>query len=367
MNLVWFSGASDETGKAIAGDLDYKYAQKTPNFPDITNLICWGAKGGTKYDPSVLNAQVTAGKLRVLNHPDRIAQNKDKLWMLERFLERGIPAPGFVNIAGLQGTQPLDTIKAALDAGTVCFPLLLMNKSNQGQPSCVYTLEELEVCVLRGSYPGTGTKPVNFDIARSFAHGAEFRIHVFRDSVIWAQTKTVAADPVASTAASLLKKLERTAKKAEKTISATSEEVTDIVRMLSEDLLLGPHHYQRTVGRGCELEDYSVTDLAPEIMNAAIRALDAVELDMGAVNLSFDGEQPQITNVISYPALDDKQRAAYVSAIVEFVGTEEVAEKNIPSEGADTAAPELVARLRRKIDSLSGKKAAELLKELGEE
>ncbi len=362
MNFVWFSNASDETGKTLATALGYTGGKTTPDFSEIKNLVCWGAKGGTKYNPENLNSQVASGNLRVLNHPDRVAQNRDKLWMLERMRDRNVPVPGFVPLGG-DATAKLATITDALEKGHVNFPLLLMSKTNRGQPSFVYTMCELEACLCSGKQQVSDSE-LKIELARSYTHGVDYRLHVFRDAVIWAEVKLMSEDPVGSLTATLRKRLAKKAKASDVVMNASDSEIEFIVRELAEDLLLGPHQYQQTVGRGCELIDTPAAELPAEAVVAAIQAIDAVELDMGAVNLSWDDGDVRVTNVISYPRLSEEQQKAYVEAITSFVGDEGNSEKKIPKLSTDAPAPELIARLRRKISKLSNAKAKALLEDL---
>lgn len=362
MDFVWYSNASDETGKALAEDLGFESGKKTPKFSEISTLVCWGAKGGTKYDPENLNMAVASGALRVLNHPGIIEQNKDKLWMLQRMRERGVPVPEFMAIGAMSSSTVLSTIKNSMGAGKMDFPLLLMNRFNKGQPSFVHTVAELEHCITT-----LGQKMSEIEIVRCYTHGTDYRLHVFRDSVIWSQKSQVAKDPAASLAISFQKKLLRRAKKAEVAITAPKAELDFIVRELAEDLLCGPHQFQRTVGRGLELVDTNTNKLPENMVVAAIQALDAVELDMGAVNLSYDDGTVLVTNVISYPGLDEKQRKAYVKAIKAFSKESKPRDKEIPKEtGEKKASTALVAKLTRRIKRMSTTQAAKMLEDLGE-
>lgn len=368
MDFVWYSNASDETGKALAEDLGYESGRKTPDFSDISALVCWGAKGGTKYDPEKLNGRIKSGDLRILNHPERVDFNKDKLWMMGRLKERDIPVPGFVDLSSMPVDEKRSAIEKGIEAGLIDFPILLMNRNNRGQPAFVYTMNELESSLDRWSAIDPSDR-MNLDMARSYTHGVDYRIHVFRDTVIWGQRSQPAADPGASLAKALRKKLLRRAKQKEFKVAASDQDIDFIVQELADDLLLGPHQFQRTVGRGLELVDVATGQLPEKVVSTAIAALDAVELDMGAVNLSWDEGSARVTNVISYPGLSDEQRQAYVSAIQEFVKIEKPQKKATKKQNKDlsSAPPELIAQLTRKIKTLSGKQAAELIADLNTE
>ena len=243
MDFVWYSNASDETGKAIAEALGYESGKKTPNFSDIATLVCWGAKGGTKYDPENLNSRIKAGDLRILNHPDRVEFNKDKLWVMKRLKERDIPVPGFIDISEVSTNEKCGVIKEQVEQGLLDFPILLMNRNNRGQPSFIYTMAELQSSLAK--WMGSISDKMNLDMARSYTHGVDYRIHVFRDTVIWGQLSHPAADPGASLAKTLQKKLMRRAKQKEFKVAASNQDLDFIVRELADDLLLGPplcHH-----------------------------------------------------------------------------------------------------------------------------
>lgn len=364
MNFVWYSNASDETGKTLAAELGFESGKKTPDFSKISTLVCWGAKGGTKYDPANLDNRIASGDLRVLNHPGTIDKNKNKLRMLKLMGDRGVPIPAYVNVGGLNKAEMRHAITASLDSGRMDFPLLLMNRFNKGRPSFVYTNHELQRCL--DTIHAKSSK-VEIDMVRCYAHGEDYRLHVFRDSVIWAQKSQVSKDPKTAVADGLRTKLMKQAKKLGRGMSVSSDDLEFIVQELADDLLCGPHQFQRTVGHGMELVDTNTDRLPEELVVAAIQALDAVELDMGAVNLSYDNGTVQVTNVISYPGLDVKQMKAYAKAIQAFSKEKEPREKEIPTETSEKkAGSALVAKLTRRIKRMSTTQATKMLKDLGE-
>jgi hypothetical protein len=362
MDFVWFSGSSDTTGQALAEGLGFNSGKKSPDFSSIANLVCWGARPGSKYNPELLNERIVSGGLRILNHPERVAANKDKVWMLSRLQERGVPVPGFLDISTLAPGEKFGAIQRQVDGGHLSFPLLLMSRDNQGQPAFVYTLSELETSISKwAAAKGSKKKETLLDLARAYTHGVDYRVHVFRDSVIAAQVKQAADDPAASLAVSLRKKMEKKAKVEGLELPNADNTMDFAIRLLAEDLLLGPHQFQRTIGRGCEMKDTPCIGLPEEVAVAAIQALDAVELDMGAVNISWDEGAVSVTNVISYPALTEGLLGAYVAAIQEFASNGAVAKKEVPETPGEPAAPaSLVASLTRRIKKLSKAEAEKL-------
>ena len=99
-------------------------------------------------------------------------------------------------------------------------------------------------------------------------------------------------------------------------------------------------------------------------IDLAIRALDALHLDMGAVSVVESGKLSVVTNVVTYPGLTDELVTTYTNSVREFTGGEG-GERQVPkAPDSDAARPELVAALRRKVERLPPDKMRALLDSL---
>jgi len=130
----------------------------------------------------------------------------------------------------------------------------------------------------------------------------------------------------------------------------------------------GPSHLQKSVQHGWELVPTDLDSVPASIIGAAMSALDAAGLDMGAVSVVQEDQSAVVTNIISAPGLDDAQALFYVEAIKDFSKSDSVEKKEKVAGVADVddASTEIIARLPRKVrlGKLSQKKAEEMLKAL---
>lgn len=358
---VWYSYGSDTTGPALADALGFKHGKKTPKFGDFDIIIGWGCKPGTKYNAAGLGELIKTGEIRVLNHPDAVHANRNKLAALGLMSEHGVSVPGF-ETDGNANALFKATLKA-LEDGELEFPLLGLNSHHKGYPFFCYTVEDVERAM-------KSTDP-RVQYFRSFCPGEEFKIYVFRDTALAAEKKTLSADPQKQLAEHLRKKLQRRAKKGEAQLRATAQELGWVAEELAGQLLTGPHHMQRSVTHGWELQGTPLDQVPKTVISEAIEAIEALGLDMGAVSVTQDEKYARVTNVTSAPGLSEEQMNLYVSAIREFAkakkakpAKKEPVAREAKAEEEDAAPRELVARLKKKMSGLTKAKAAEVLKAL---
>jgi hypothetical protein len=359
---VWYSTSSDETATRLIEKLHYPGGRKAPAWSGCDILVNWGCRPKSDWSPADLNARITKGEVRVLNHPTHAGNARNKLDLLTRLHNASVATPGFADLTGMEADNTgarVNFVQEMLKAGKLTWPLLCLNAMNRGQPAFCYNYDELA-----HAFEQAVSSDKAIDYVRSLSDGTEYRIHVFRDTVLAAQKKVLAKDPVGTVAEALQKKVERQRCRAkddeEKPVakSLKTADVKELVGFLAEELLLGPTHYQRSLGRGCELQDVPPKQLSKATTAVAIRAVDALHLDMGAVHVQESGAEngvSLVTNVITNPGLGGKLLNAYAKAIEDFAGGKG-AEKQIPPATDDEKArPELVAALHRKIDALTPK------------
>jgi len=364
--FVWYSWGGDISGQKLAEALGYESGRKTPNFSSHRILLGWGCKPGEKYDPKNLLPLIARRDLRVINHPDAITANRDKIAGLKTLGAAGVAAPGYVTsaIKGIEGL--LEAVKVGLKKGTVMFPLIGYNSLHKGTPIFCHTLEDVKLAI------ATMTKEDRqAHYFRSFCPGTEYRIHVLRDEILWSQMKVLGEDPLAACQADLLARLQKRAAKEKVELPLSNDHVRWMVSQLATEMLASGVHLQRSVRRGWKYQDVDVTRVPDAVLSAAITGLDALGLDLGAVSVIFEEKVGRVTNVTTAPALSEEQLTAYTVALRRFAGTEQdarVANKGpTAARKKESAASELVARLRRKISSgVSQVEAEAALKALGE-
>lgn len=365
---IWYSYGSDKTGPALADALGFQASKKTPSFNDYKVVVGWGCKPSKKYSEEILSNAIREGKVRILNHPEMVNRNRNKLETLKRLKDVEVAVPSFMEFESQKPTVCSATlIPDRLEKGLLAFPLMFLNEFNKGEPAICYTIEDVSV-VLKGN-----TRKENpYNYVRTYDHGNEYRIHVFRDIVLFAQKKNLAEDPVEATIQSLMKKFERKSKSKDSVLSfkihRASVEYT--VSQLATEIIQNTSQLKKSVSTGWKLENWDLTNTPPSVMDIAIEALEALYLDMGAVSVSYADKIPRVLSVTTAPALDAEQMAQYVVEIESFTNTGKKAKlgrkPELVSRKERKASPELVARLYRKLKSLSAEKAEEVLGSLGE-
>jgi len=365
---IWYSTGSDVSGPKLAGSLNFSHGKKTPKLKEVNILVGWGCKGESRerYDPEAIKAAVADGHLRVINYPAAISAARNKLGMLSQLSEAGITVPGMVDIRHQTAGTTVEHLINMVDNGTLALPCVGFNEFHKGKPVFCWTKEDLEQVVEINKIRKKDAVKIHY--FRSLLQGTEYRIHVFRDEALCAETKVLSKDPVEATAKSLFSRLTKRAKKDDKKLNATERELRWVVDELVSDMLRGPSHLQKSVQYGWELNPVDMGTLPAPVISAAINALDAVGLDMGAVSVVHEENSAVVTNIISAPGLDDAQLEFYTEAIKDFAGSEnsEKKEKEAGEEVADDASKEIIAKLTRKVrlGKLSQEKAEEILKAL---
>ena len=361
---VWYSFGSDKTGPILGQALEFEAGKKTPNFTRYDVVVGWGCKPGTRYDSEDLAQKVAQNQVRLLNHPDAVAANRDKLGMLERFRDLGVSVPGFLafdpkrpQVAG--GTL----IPHALEAGEIALPLVLLTKYNKGKPIFCYTIEDAKAAL-----KGNSKQEHPLCYARTFDQGDEYRIHVFRDTALSAQKKDMEEDPLVATIIALEDKFFKRRKKEGNPVPTSSHAmVRDICGMLAKELMSSASQLKKSTKMGWKWLDWGMDLVPAEVAALAIEAVDAAKLDMGAVSVSHVDGVPRVLSITTAPALSEEQMALYVGEIQSFIQndgkTKDLATKK-EAKKKRLAGPELVARLYRKVKGLSAEKAEKVLQSL---
>lgn len=363
---IWYSSGSDVTGPALAQRLGFSSGNKTPDFTKFEVVVGWGCKAGTKYNADTLKALVEQRKLRLLNPVEEIQATRDKVGMLSRLQQGGIPVPGFL----VRNEAPkafLGLAEKAVRDGQLLFPLVGTTKGHKGTPVFCYTMDDLALAL-------NGPDAEQIEYLRSFCPGTEYRIHVLRDTVLFAQVKTLAKNPEEAYAETLEEKLQREFKALAKEGKAPLFQMPSknalqwITKTLAGELMSGPAQVQRSLGRGWALEEFK--KIPPKAAQLAIKALDLLGLDLGAVSVEVDGEACRVTGVATAPGLDEKQLDIYSSAIKDAFKVKAPEPKPKAKAAAvsveEEAPVELLAALTRRLRDVSKDKLEAALKLLGE-
>lgn len=364
---VWYSAGSDETGPLLAEALGFEHGKKTPKPDKYPVVLGWGCKPGTTYKRGEFQKRVTMGQLRLLNAVEAIEANRNKVETLKILTAAKIPVPGFILLSGATVVARVAETMKAVQEGKIAFPLMGHNLNHKGDPAICATEEDVKHAFQVGT-----EHPLEY--FRSFCPGTEYRIHILRDTVLLAQKKQLAEDPSKVFAENLSKDLRKKSEKdpaVREALAGGVPSVPALMAILEEagaDLVHGLGNLQRSVNRGWELVDVPLTEVPEGAKAAAISALDAVGLDLGAVSVTIDGDVARITGIATAPGLSKAHLSVYVQAIKDFCA---VKEKKASAARAGVAAakasPEIVARITQKLQGASAEMAERLLKALGGE
>jgi len=358
---VWYSFGSDKTGPILGEALGFDSGKKTPPFGNYNVVVGWGCKPGKKYDSEALAQMIAQNQVRILNHPEAVQANRDKLGTLTRLRELGISVPGFLAFDPKRPQVAAGTlIPHALEQGELSLPLILLNRYNKGEPIFCYTIEDV-----KSALTGNTKKEEPICYARTFDQGDEYRVHVFRDTALCAQKKDQPADPRTSVIDGLVSKIQGKAKKEGAALNHGS--VVYAVSCLADELMNSASQLKKSTKMGWKWVDWGMDLVPAEVAALAIEGLDAAKLDMGAVSVSYVDGVPRILSMTTAPQLDADQMAMYVAEIQEFAkigGKTKDLKAKKEAKKEKTASPELVARLYRKLKGASAEKAEEVLKSL---
>ena len=207
--FIWYSFGSDKTGPALGERCGFDAGKKTPTFDNYDVVVGWGCKPGTKYDSEALAQLIAQNEVRILNHPDAVSANRDKLGMLERFRDLGISVPGFVSFDPARpGVAGSEIVPHALEGGSISLPLVILTRYNRGEPIFCYTIEDVKAAL-----KGNAKKDHPLNYVRTLDQGDEYRIHVFRDIALCAQKKSASEDLVGATKETLISRAKKILKK----------------------------------------------------------------------------------------------------------------------------------------------------------
>ena len=369
---IWYSYGSDVSGPALAEKLGFTGGKKSPHLDEADVLVCWGCKPdrNKNYDPAHLRQKIANREIRVLNHPSQVSAARNKLKLISSLREKGVSVPGFIDISETPRAEATAAVESAVQEGNLILPIIGFNKHHKGKPVFCFSSNDVKRALEQD-------KEGSIHYFRTLDLGEEYRIHVFRDQVLYAEKKELAKDPIQATSEYLQQRLKKKAEREGAKLRATQQEVQTMVEELASDLLRGPSHMLRSTNHGWELCKLDLKDVPNEVLASAVQALEAAGLDIGAVHITVEEETPRVTNIISAPALDNDLLDCYAEAIQEFTNSQQEsspakpsgAKKAAAAEEGSPASKEVVSRITRRLrhGRISESKARELLRAIEEE
>lgn len=253
---VWYSGATSETGKKIAEQLNLPCGTRHPRIGQ-NNIICWGATLPDNNSKYRIRRLVNT---KYLNNVFQITANTDKRHILMKFYNAGI-APKVVR---------KHKIKDAIRNNDMHYPVIGRDRNHRGGVDAKLCLTMLDI---NRALSNGSDHFVQFIPAQN-----EYRIHVFDDSIL----------------------------RCSKKVRSQSDEVTQ--------------EYIRSRDNGWRMRHLNFHRVPRVAINAAKKAVKIVGLDFGAVDIIYgEDNNAYVLEVNTGPGLDDRGLELYVNKIQEYL------------------------------------------------
>lgn len=332
---IHYSGATDVTGQKLQEALKISGGKTAPKGKKI--VIGWGAK--TK-------DAVNLGSANVLNHPDRIRDNRNKFKTLQAMKAADIKVADFVGAS--------DVITAIDSKGPIILPVIGRTNFHQGGKGFWLCLTKHQVrdAISKGAQYFQNYIPIK----------DEFRLHIFGDDLLYAVKKVQRGNMSEAFKEQHGDKIKASAEKGNKDLD--EDTIDYVLDKIAPRVLPDPDMIVRSNMRGWKFSH--VKDVNGPLLDEAVKALKAIGLNFGAVDCCIDEEnKPWIIEINSGPGLDGTPFDAYVKAfkskIDEILNPKKVVKETTKKEVATKAptAPTGGGSIKEKL-----KAKAELMNEM---
>ena len=311
---IWYSGATDITGKALADALGLTGTKIKPKNLSKNDIVMgWGTK--TKEN-------VNLGTATVLNHPDNIRRNRNKFRSLETmFASKDLKASvaTFCKAGGVIYQLGHNTMK-----------LPLVGRTNFHQGGKGFWLCLTEQHVEKAIADGAQYFQTYIGIAD------EYRLHVAFGKIIYAVKKIENATE-AGWINQRKEKINDYAKKNK--VNLNNDTLDYVLKRLVKEAVL-PDRIVRSNKRGWKFSSVQLNNVNTALKNAAIKSVDVCDLSFGAVDcaISVDG-LPYIIEINSGPGLQGTALQKYIDAFSAKIAELEhpVVKHNNPIKAAAAA------------------------------
>jgi carbamoylphosphate synthase large subunit len=313
---IWYSGATDVTGQALADALTgisgTKVKPKNLKADDI--VIGWGAK--TKDSVSFPKG------VHVLNHPDKIRDNRNKLKALEIMSKNSALSGAIADYC------QADQVVAELNKNNskIKLPLVGRTKFHQGGKGfwlCL-TMQQIE----RAINDGAAYFQNYVDITD------EYRLHVAFGKVIYAVKKIENA----TEAGWKNQRKEKILGYSEKNKWNLDEDTVDkALGVLYKEATL-PDRIVRSNKRGWKFSSIKLNNIAAGLKDAAVESVKALGLDFGAVDCAIGSDKrPYIIEINTGPGLAGTALENYIKAFKEKLDEIENPKQTVVQKATDAA------------------------------
>ena len=288
---IWYSGATDVTGQALADALGLTGIKSKPR--GIRNgdiIIGWGAKTDQAMD---------LGNATVLNHPDKIRANRNKMNTLTSLNDNRSTK------SAIAAFCTSNEVMSAIDRRRSDIKLPLVGRTNFHQGGKGFWL-----CINRQHV----TKAIS-DGAQYFQNYIdirdEYRLHVAFGSVIYA-VKKVENPTDAGWIAQRKEKILDYAQKNNRNMDDPT--MNYILGLLVKEAAL-PDRIVRSNKRGWKFSGVTLNNVSDALKTMAIKSVEVIGLDFGAVDCTIGlDDNPYLIEINSGPGLQGTALQKYVEA-----------------------------------------------------
>ena len=301
---VWYSSATDVTGKNIIEGLTAKLDSnlfkvtggKTAPPPFIHYVIGYGTK---------VSEDVSLRSVKILNNPNNIRVNRNKLKALNVMKDAGIPVAKFSKVDNRSYNY--------LDGFTN--PVILRTNYHQGGRG-------LSLC-LNGNQAKTLLKSSQNDfgyVQELIPFEVEYRIHVFNGSIIRCAKKVIQNEPDTAWKANYIEKIKASAEKNNVTLDTTTLDTCLKIIGINNTL---PDLIVKSNNRGWCFKTTNLTSVSSGLKRVAKEAVLSLGLNFGAIDCGIDySGNSYIIEVNSGPGLQSGTLTSYLSAFAKYFNDE---------------------------------------------
>jgi len=299
---IWFSGATDKTGKKLMEELDVSGGTTKPTNKKV--VVGWGTK--VKKDVSLPSS------VKVINHPNAIKANRNKLTALKLMQAANVPVKEFIEA---------DAVLAALDAAGNAIQLPLVGRTcyhqgGDGFWTCM-TRHQVQLALQQAQQLGKSQYFQNFMDIQD-----EFRLHIIDGELVYAQKKVQRDNPEEAFVNQVVDNVKNAAARGNTTVD--EETLTLTARQMAKKQPKTANYTIRSNTRGWKFSSQKESNFGKgnlkAMLDAAKAALVALNLQFGAVDccLDIDGN-PWIIEVNTGPGLEGTSLERYKKALGDFI------------------------------------------------
>lgn len=287
---IWYSGATDVTGRALAEALELNGTREKPrNLRADDILIGWGTK--IQRDTQIPN------NVHILNHPNAIRKCRNKYEAAKLMAADRDMAQWTTRVF------TKDEIARSIAAGDTNFPVVGRKNFHQGGKDfwlCL-TSSQLEAALNDGA-----------QYFRPFIDiKTEYRLHVFGDRVIYAVKKVESPGDDHWAEQRKKKVLDYAAKN---NVNLDNDTIDYVLQRLAKEVQL-PDRIVRSNRRGWKFSNVRVNSLSQNLKNAARKSVEVLGLDFGAVDCATtQNNSVVVLEVNSGPGLEGTTLEKYIEA-----------------------------------------------------